>query len=56
MHNHEFQVGDRVRSIGNITKRYGAGKITEINKDVATVKFNLDGRIEPFNVQMLKKV
>ena len=53
---HDFQIGDRVRSIGNITKRYGAGKITEILKDVATVKFNLDGRIEPFNVQMLKKV
>ena len=53
---HDLKIGDRVRSIGNITKRYGAGKITEINKNVATVKFNFDGREEPFNVQMLKKV
>ena len=51
-----FKVGDRVRSIGNITKRYGAGKIVAISLNVATVKFNLDGREEPFNVQMLKKV
>ena len=50
-----FKVGDRVRSIGHITKRYGAGKITEIRGSVATVRFVLDGRFESFNLQMLKR-
>lgn len=50
-----FKVGDRVRSIGLHSKAYGAGKITEIRLNVATVTFILDGRTESFNLKLLKK-
>jgi hypothetical protein len=49
-----FQVGDRVRSIGIHSKEYGAGKITAIKLNVATVTFILDGRTESFNLKMLR--
>ena len=52
---HNFQIGDRVRSIGVYSKGYGAGKITDIKLNVATVTFNLDGRTESFHVKMLKE-
>lgn len=55
MHNHEFKVGDRVRSIGVHSKGYGAGKITAIKLNVATVTFILDGRTESFHIKMLKE-
>ena len=50
-----FKVGDRVRSIGGYSKGYGAGKITDIKLNVATVTFILDGRTESFHVKMLKE-
>ena len=51
----KFEIGDRVRSRGIHSKEYGAGKIASIKLDVATVVFNIDGRIESFNLQMLKE-
>jgi hypothetical protein len=54
-HNHDFKVGDRVRSIGIHSKGYGAGKITAIKLNVATVTFIHDGRTESFNTKMLTK-
>ena len=51
-----FKVGDRVRSIGIHSSAYGAGKITDIKLNVATVTFILDGRTEAFHVKSLKKV
>jgi hypothetical protein len=55
MANHEFKIGDRVRSIGIHSSCYGAGKITDIRLNVATVTFILDGRTESFNLKMLKE-
>lgn len=50
-----FKIGDRVRSRGIHSKGYGEAKITAIKINVATVIFILDGRIESFNLQMLKE-
>ena len=51
----KFKIGDRVRLRSIHSKEYGAGKIESIKLDVATVVFNIDGRIESFNLQMLKE-
>lgn len=51
-----LKIGDRVRSIGIHSKSYGAGKITDLKLNVATVTFILDGRTEAFHVKALKKV
>ena len=51
----KFKIGDRVRSRGIHSKGYGEAKITGIKLNVATVSFILDGRIESFNLQMLKE-
>lgn len=55
MLNLHFDVGDRVISRGVITRDYGVGKITDIDRNVATVCFD-GGRIETYNVAMLRKI
>lgn len=50
----EFNIGDRVVSIGLHSRKYGIGKIIDINLKVATVIFN-NQAVESFNFAMLKK-
>ena len=51
-----LSVGDRVSSIGSISRAFGIGRITEIDKrNVATVVFDC-GTIQSYNFAMIKKV
>ena len=49
-----FKIGDRVISRGIYSRKYGAGKIIDINLNVATVIFN-NQVIESFAFAMLRK-
>ena len=50
-----FKIGDRVVSRGMYSKRFGTGKIIEIERNVATVLFERNLATESFNVAMLEK-
>jgi hypothetical protein len=50
-----FKIGDLVVSRGLYSRKYGTGKIIEIERNVATVIFEHNLATESFHVAMLKK-
>jgi len=51
----EFEIGDLVVSRGLHSRKYGTGKIIEIERNVATVVFECNLATESFHVAMLEK-
>ena len=49
-----FKIGDRVRSIGLITRDYGIGTVIATKLKVATVQFN-NQSVESFHFAMLEE-
>jgi hypothetical protein len=50
-----FKIGDLVVSRGLYSRKYGTGKIIEIERNVATVIFEHNLATESFHVAMLEK-
>jgi len=50
-----FKIGDLVVSRGLYSRKYGTGKIIEIERNVATVIFQHNLATESFHVAMLEK-
>jgi len=50
-----FKIGDLVVSRGLYSKKFGTGKIIEIERNVATVIFEHNLATESFHVAMLEK-
>lgn len=50
-----FKIGDLVVSRGLYSRKYGTGKIIEIERNVATVIFEYNLATESFHIAMLEK-
>lgn len=50
-----FEVGDLVVSRGLYSRKYGTGKIIQIERNVATVIFERNLATESFHVALLEK-